>query len=160
LIVAPWAVGCHGPQELDSPPEAPAFAAHDPHAPAPFALPADFIAALPWIGERIAAVQGAVQTGRPHDAHEPLDELAVVLFRLPYLARDSGVPRRDWETINTSARALRFALDQIHERIDGEQPVDPLLSGAALEQPLARLRAVAAAADGALSPDASPQVPR
>jgi hypothetical protein len=140
----------------EAPPE---FAAHDPHAPTNFAVPPDYSSAVPWVRERVAAVQAAVRSGRPHDAHEPLDELTVVLFRLPYLARDSEVPKSHWETINTSARALRRALDHVHEHIDAEEAVPPSLL-AVLDEPLSRLQAVAAATEAAPPPAPSSQASR
>ena len=60
---------------------------------------------------------------RRRRAHRPLDELDVVLEHVPEVARATNIPKTQWETVNTSAQALRESFNKLHAQIDaGEQP--------------------------------------
>lgn len=68
-------------------------------------------------------IQQETTAGDPSKAHRALDNLNVVLERLPEAARDSGVPRNKWQEVNETAQQLRELFDQVHARIDaGEDP--------------------------------------
>ncbi len=138
LLVAPLLLGC-GRDEAPHK-EAPAVAATAAHAPPRRpAMPDTFADAVGWVSSRITEIRTHLERKQPHSAHDALDELADELFRLPSVARDSGVPRKQWEAVNVSARSIRNGLDQVHERIDAEQPVDWKTLGAPVEAALATL---------------------
>jgi hypothetical protein len=61
--------------------------------------------------------------GEPAKAHRALDNLDVVLERLPEAAQESGVPRAKWQEVNETAQKLRDLFNEVHARIDaGEAP--------------------------------------
>jgi len=83
----------------------------------------DYEDALTKIKSYRDTIRDAVAAGTPTKAHSPLDELDVVLEHLTSVARDSQVPRTQWETVNTSAQQLRNSFNKIHAQIDAdEQP--------------------------------------
>lgn len=61
--------------------------------------------------------------GEPSKAHRALDNLDVVLERLPEAAQNSGVPKSKWQEVNETAQKLRDLFNQVHANIDaGENP--------------------------------------
>lgn len=102
-------------------------------------MPDNFADAVGWVNSRVTEIRTCLERNQPHSAHDALDELAEELFRLPNVARDSGVPRKQWEAVNVSARQIRNGLDRVHERIDAEQAVDWKTLGAPVEAALAIL---------------------
>ncbi len=70
-------------------------------------MPRDFRSAVDRLKQYQQQVLAAIAAGHLHDAHRPLDELDLVIAKLMVLARDSGLPRRDWEEINLTRRELR-----------------------------------------------------
>jgi hypothetical protein len=138
LVAALLPLGCG----RDAAPTAatPAGAESAAHAaPRRSAMPDTFAEAVAWVSSRITEIRTHLERNQPHSAHDALDELAEELFRLPSVARDGGVPRKQWEAVNVSARAIRNGLDQVHERIDAEQAVDWKTLGAPVEAALATL---------------------
>jgi hypothetical protein len=117
---------------------------HDDHDPddvpiseADVAMPANFRDAVERIAAYCHAIEQAVTAGHPSKAHRPLDEADIVLSKFMPIVRDSGVPRRQWETINVTAREIREQLAVVHEAIDAGKesityPAEAI--GAALEQ--------------------------
>lgn len=107
-------------------------------------MPRDYASALARLQSYRQQILEALAEGHAHEAHQPLDEMDIVITKLMYIARDSGVPRGDWEEVNLARRELRAQFDLAHAAIDQEQPVDR----AALEQstvaPLERLSAIVA----------------
>jgi len=59
----------------------------------------------------------------PFEAHQALDKADLVVQWLPKIARDSGVAKEHWETVNTAAKELRDLFDTVHQNID--KKVDP-----------------------------------
>lgn len=85
---------------------------------------ADYADALTKIKSFRDTIRDSVAAGRPTKAHRPLDELDVVLNHLPEVARDSNVPRSDWEAVNTNAQKLRDLFNKVHADIDGGREPD------------------------------------
>lgn len=54
----------------------------------------------------------------PFEAHQALDKADIVVQWLPEVARDSGVPKEHWETVNVAANELRELFEQVHQNID------------------------------------------
>jgi hypothetical protein len=100
----------------------PAQAAHAPDdvpiTEADVKLPANYGDAIPQIKSYRDTIRGAIEAGTPNEAHRSLVELDIVLKKLPSTAKDSGIPKEQWETINTSARELRNLFNQVHSAID------------------------------------------
>ena len=83
-----------------------------------------YVDALRQIKSYRDTIRDAVKAGNPAKAHRPLDELDAVLEHLPTVARDSNVPRTQWETVNTSAQQLRDLFDKVHAQIDAGEQAD------------------------------------
>jgi hypothetical protein len=67
----------------------------------------------------------------PHNAHQALDKADLLLQWLPGIARDSGVPVEQLETVTTTANDLRTLFEQVHQNIDNKK--DPNFAGVAEE---------------------------
>ncbi len=106
-------------------------------------VPRDYPAAVERINSYCQRIVAAIKANQLEQAHEPLDDVDVVLEKLMLISRDSNVPRSHWETINVARRELRTQLDRLHATIDDGQPpdlghIEPLLQSA-----LQRLQRVA-----------------
>jgi hypothetical protein len=114
--------------------------AHDPDGvpitKADVDMPADYAVAMPRINEYRDKIRTAIEAGTPSKAHRPLDELDIVLDNLCEIARDSGVPKEQWEEVNTASRELRDLFNTLHASIDAGDPPD--------EETIARLMVVTA----------------
>jgi hypothetical protein len=53
-----------------------------------------------------------------------LDKTDFLVQLLPEIARDSGVPKEHWETVNTAANELRGLFEQVHQNIDDKADPD------------------------------------
>jgi hypothetical protein len=67
----------------------------------------------------------------PYKAHQALDQTDLLLQWLPGIARDSGVPVEQLETVTTTANELRTLFEQVHQNIDNKK--DPNFAGVATE---------------------------
>lgn len=84
---------------------------------------ADYEVAIEHIQEYQQTIQQKTTEGNPAEAHRALDNLDVVLERLPEAARDSGVPRQKWQEVNESAQELQDLFNRVHANIDaGNDP--------------------------------------
>jgi hypothetical protein len=81
----------------------------------------------------------------PYKAHQALDKADLLLQWFPEIARDSGVPKEDWEEVNTIANDLRTLFEQVHQNIDNKK--NPNFSSVAdeVDQKTARLKEIAQA---------------
>jgi hypothetical protein len=79
----------------------------------------------------------------PFKAHQALDKTDLLLQWLPGVARDSGVPNEQWETVTTTANDLRTLFEQVHQNIDNKK--DPNFAGVAAEidKKIAQLEGIA-----------------
>ncbi len=107
-------------------------------------MPANYDAALERIKEYRESIRTAVEGGTPSKAHRPLDELDIVLNKLPSIARDSGVPKENWEEVNTTARELRDSFNQVHSAIDGKREPDYGAVAEPIKQAINRLEDIRA----------------
>ena len=107
-------------------------------------MPADFAAAVDRIKDYRARIFAAVAAGTPHDAHRPLDEMDIVIGKLMPIARDSGVPRGDWEEVNVARREVRAQFDLVHVAIDHDERPDMAAVQPAIAAAIERLEDVAA----------------
>jgi hypothetical protein len=67
----------------------------------------------------------------PHKAHQALDKADLLLQWLPGIARDSGVPAEQLESVTTAANDLRTLFEQVHQNVDDKK--DPNFAGVAAE---------------------------
>lgn len=96
--------------------------------------------------ERVAGyrevIRDAIEAGTPTKAHRSLDELDIVLRKLAEIAREHGVPRDQWETVNTSARELRNRFNKLHSAIDAGEKPDYAQEAEEINKGIERLRSV------------------
>lgn len=92
------------------------------------------------------AVERETQDGipeNPFEAHQALDKADIVVQWLPEIARDSGVAKEHWETVNTAANELREAFDKVHLNIDNKVDPDFASVQQQMDARLAELEAIA-----------------
>jgi hypothetical protein len=109
-------------------------------------MPTDFNAAVERMRDYSTKIKTAILAGTPSKAHRPLDELDIVIGKVMPIARDSGVPRTDWEQVNLARRDLRAQFDVLHAAIDGGEKPDWSAAEPGVETALASLESVAAKA--------------
>ena len=88
---------------------------------------AKFADAVAKVKELRNIVQRETQDGSPEnpfDVHQALDRADLVVQWLPEIARDSGVPKEDWEQVTTAANELRELFDKVHLNIDNKADPD------------------------------------
>jgi len=102
-------------------------------------MPANYAEAVTRIQSYRDAIRTAATGADPELAHRPLDELDIVLNRLPEIARDSGVPKQQWEAINTGARELRNLFNQVHAAIDEHRKPDYAAVAQPIDEQIAKL---------------------
>ncbi|REK18852.1 MAG: hypothetical protein DWQ37_03335 [Planctomycetota bacterium] len=105
-------------------------------------MPANYSDALARVESYRDAIRGAIDTGDPHGAHRPLDELDIVLRKLPEIARDSEIPMEQWETINVTARELRNAFNELHAAIDENRQPDYEAVSTSIDESVGKLNQV------------------
>ncbi|MBX9789055.1 MAG: hypothetical protein K2Y37_09090 [Pirellulales bacterium] len=106
-------------------------------------MPTNFADAIPRIWAYRDTIRAEAQGTTPGKAHRALDELDIVLGKLPAIARDSGVPKEHWEAINTTARELRDLFNQVHAAIDDGRTPDYAAVAEPIEQAIDRLASFA-----------------
>jgi len=142
LFVLLLSLGC-GKTELPRPPDAVAADPHDvPITEADIKLPANYAEALPRIKEYRDSIRQHIEAGTPDHAHRALDELDIVLNKLPSIAKTSGVPIDHWEAINIASRDLRNAFNQLHSAIDEKRKPDYTAVADPIDKAIARLEQV------------------
>jgi hypothetical protein len=138
-LIAVVLVGC-GKSEV---PPAPA---HDPDdvsiTEADVTMPASYADAVPRIKSYRDTIRAAIDEGTPSKAHRSLDELDIVLNKLPSIAKESGIPREQWETINVTARELRDSFNQLHAAIDEKRAPDYSAVAESIEGAIGKLEQV------------------
>lgn len=157
-----WLSGCGGdtaPLPSPEPTTATAGAekaAHDsddvPITAADVERPVNYDDAIARIKSYRDSIRGDIAADRPTKAHRALDELDIVLDWLPEIARDSGIPKDRWETVNTAGQALREQFNRVHAQIDAGEDPDYEAIAAGVDAAITRLEAVkVASADDAES---------
>ena len=109
-------------------------------------MPANYAEAVSRIKSYRDAIREGAGSDTPGLAHRPLDELDIVLRKLPAIARDSGVPPEKLETINLSARELRDLFNQVHEAIDENRAADFPAVADKIQEAISRLETVKSSA--------------
>src|SRR5438128_1222343 len=121
-------LGCRGAESGPSADVTTSAPEHDPDdvpiTEADVKMPASYAEAIPRLKIYREVIRSSVEAGTPHKAHRPLDELDIVLNKLAPIARDSGIPKDYWETVNVTARELRHLFDKIHSAIDDGRTPD------------------------------------
>lgn len=145
LFILPFVVvaliGCGKPEPPKA--QAPANDPDDvPITEADVKMPVSYAEAVPRIKSYRDTIRGAIEAGTPDKAHRSLDELDIVLNKLPSIAKDSGVPKEQWEAVNTSAQELRNLFDQVHSAIDENREPDYKAVAEPIEQAIAKLEQV------------------
>jgi hypothetical protein len=87
-------------------------------------MPASYAEAVPQIKSYRDTIRSSIEAGTPSKAHRSLDEVDLVLNKLPSIAKASGVPKERWEAVNTSAQELRNLFNQVHSAIDAKREPD------------------------------------
>jgi len=107
---------------------------------------ANFADAVSRIKEFRDVVQEETKDGlpeNPFEAHQALDRVDLVVQWLPGIARDSGVPKEHWETINTAANELRELFEKVHQNIDNKADPDFASVEEQIDAKIAELEAIA-----------------
>ena len=114
--------------------------------------PADYKDAVARIKEYRKDIEAKAGGDVPGKSHRPLDELDIVLKWLPGIARDSNVPKNQWETINTNTQKLRELFEKVHQNIDNKK--NPDFPGVAkdVDETIGRLEAAANATEAEPKP--------
>ena len=145
LLLVAVAVGCGQTESPVTP--TPSAAEPDPHdvpiTEADVNIPATYADAIPRIKEYRDTIRTEIEAGTPSHAHRALDELDIVLDKLPGIAKESGIPAEQWETINTSARELRNSFNQLHAAIDEKREPDYPAVAEPIDQAISKLEQVA-----------------
>lgn len=79
----------------------------------------------------------------PHEVHQSLDKVDLVLQWLPGIARNSEVPEENWKQINMAANDLRNSFEEVHQNIDNKQDPDFASVAGEIDQQIARLKEIA-----------------
>lgn len=104
-----------------------------------------FADAVAKIKEFRGAIEEETKDGipdHPYEAHQALDKVDLVLKWLPEIARESGVAKEHWETINTAANELRELFEKVHLNIDNKQDPDFAAITAVVDQKIAELEVI------------------
>jgi hypothetical protein len=106
-------------------------------------MPTDYRQAIAQIRAGSEQIAKAIHSGDLEAAHAPLDEIDPIIGQLMPIAKQSGVPRRDWEAINVARRELRAEFDKLHASIDAGERPDYAAAKDTIEERLKRLQAAA-----------------
>jgi hypothetical protein len=87
-------------------------------------------------------IRDRIADGKPAEAHRSLDELDLILGWLPQLAKDSEVPRENWEEVSTSAQTLRDSFNEVHAAIDEKKDPNYQAVSGKIDEAVTELEAV------------------
>jgi hypothetical protein len=161
LCICAGFIGCGSPnpESTPQPPPAAKVSGSSASTPAPaldpddvpikeadVAKPRDYAEALTRIEGYRNTIRDEIAAGRPSKAHRGLDELDIVLNWLPAIARDSGVPKENWEKVNTTAKSIQDLFNQVHSRIDDKKEPDYGSVSAAIDTAIGDLKKITAVA--------------
>jgi hypothetical protein len=147
-------IGCGAPATDSAVPPAPPAVASSAPAPvaqdpddvpikeADVARPKDYSEAVGRIEGYRDKIRDEIAAGRPTKAHRGLDELDIVLDWLPAIARDSGVPKEQWEKVNLTAKAIQDLFNQVHSRIDDKKEPDYASVSAGIDAAIGELKKI------------------
>jgi hypothetical protein len=106
-------------------------------------MPTSYAEAVERIDGYCETVRKAIEDDHPHRAHRALDEMDIVLNRLPEIARDGGIPKRHWEQVVVAGEEIRDLLNEIHAAIDENRAADYTAVGDRVNAALTSLAEVA-----------------
>lgn len=107
---------------------------------------AKFADAIAQIKKYRDTIQEETKAGipeNPFEAHQALDRVDLVLQWLPNIARDSSVPKENWEAVNVAANELRESFEKVHQNIDDKADPDFASVGQQIDAKLTELDAIA-----------------
>lgn len=151
IVISTILSGCSSPTPEPAPPvssatntvPAPTIDSDDvPIQEADVTRPKDYSDALNRIEGYRDTIRKEIAADRPTKAHRSLDELDIVLKWLPAIARDSGVPKEQWEKVNTTAKEIQNAFDQVHSRIDDGKAPDYTSVSDSIDSSIAELKKI------------------
>lgn len=105
-------------------------------------MPKSYRDAVERVREYRDQIRDAIAAKIPSKAHRPLDELEFVLESMPYLARDAGVPKRQWETVVLAAEDISELFNQVHAAIDEHRKPDYAAVAEPIDDAINRLAAL------------------
>jgi len=106
-------------------------------------MPKDYSSAVARIKKCRESIGRELTAGHFDNVHAPLDEATIILTKLMPLARDSGVPKAQWQEINVAARDLKKRLSELHSAVDAKRKVDFKAAAVPIDQAIRRLELVA-----------------
>jgi hypothetical protein len=106
-------------------------------------MPKDYASAIARIKKCRDIIGRELVAGHLDDVHAPLDEATIILSKLMPLARDSGVPKAQWQEINVAAKDLKKRLGDLHTAIDAKRKIDFTTAALPIDQAIRRLELVA-----------------
>lgn len=106
-------------------------------------MPTDYRQAVARIRAGSEQIAKAIQSGDLEAAHAPLDEIDPIIGQLMPIAKQSGVPRGEWETVNVARRELRAEFDKLHASIDAGERPNYAAAKSTIEDRLNRLQSAA-----------------
>jgi hypothetical protein len=87
---------------------------------------ADAVAKIAHLRDIVEQETNSGLPDNPFEMHQALDRVDLLVQWLPEIARDSGVAKEHWVTVNTAANELRELFEEVHQNIDNR--VDPEFS--------------------------------
>ena len=106
-------------------------------------MPTDYATAVARIKKCRVTIGEEIAEGHLDEVHAPLDEATIILSKLMTLARDSGVPKSQWQEINVAAKDLKKRLTELHGAIETKRKVDFKAAAVPIDQAIRRLELVA-----------------
>lgn len=107
------------------------------------AMPKDYSSAVARIKKCRVAIGEEIAAGHLDEVHAPLDEVTIILNKLMPLARNSGIPKAQWQEINVAAKDLKKRFDGLHSAIERKQRFDFKAAVPPIDQAIRRLELVA-----------------
>jgi hypothetical protein len=114
-------------------------------------MPTDYATAVARIKKCRGTLADEIRTGHLDAAQEPIDEATIILNKVMTLARDSGVPKAQWQEINVAAKDLKKRLSDLHAAIETRRKVDFKAVAVPIDQAIRRLEFVARAPSNVLT---------
>jgi hypothetical protein len=148
-LAAPAAAGAHNHDHS----QGHAAHGHDGHhlCEHDIVMPKDYASAVARIKKCRATIGEETAEGHLDEVHAPLDEATIILSKLMTLARDSGVPKSQWQEINVAARDLKKRLTDLHTAIETKRKVDFKAASVPIDQAIRRLDLTARAPSDVLT---------
>jgi len=89
------------------------------------------------------SIQEELAAGHMNEVLRPIDEATIILNKIMPIARESGVPKAQWQEVNLAASDLKKRLDGLHTAIDKSGSADFSESAQPIDAAIRRLEHVA-----------------